>query len=112
MFLVLLVAVSLGCVHYDPIVIGELAEKNEDIWVLTEEVCEDFLAGSKAFQKGPVRAYGWFGRAREIDAAEILMRKQSIICYTALVRELEGERKEQLLGIFERTWRNALEIAQ
>ena len=104
---------SSGCItHYDPLVIEQLSAKNQQVQVLSEAVCEDFYVGARAFGEGPERAYPWLGRAREVDDANIIMRKQGVVCYSATTRDLTDGQVERLLNAFKDTWRSAEEVVE
>ncbi|KKN63712.1 hypothetical protein LCGC14_0499470 [marine sediment metagenome] len=102
---------SSGCItHYDPISIEQLSQKNQRVTSITEEVCEDFYVGARAFGEGPERAYPWLGRAREVDDANVVMRKQGVVCYSSTTRDLSSDGENRLLNAFKRTWRSAEEV--
>jgi hypothetical protein len=101
-----------GCAHYDPIVIEQLSNKTQYADEITEDMCEDFYTGARAFAEGPERAYPWFGRAREIDDANVVMRKQGVVCYSAESRELSDKAAARILEAFKRTWREAEGVAK
>lgn len=104
---------SSGCItHYDPISIEQLSQKNQRVTSITEEVCEDFYVGARAFGEGPERAWPWLGRAREVDDANVVMRKQGVVCYSATARELSSEAAKRILDAFKRTWRSAEEVVK
>lgn len=108
-----ILAISLfGCAHYDPITIEQLSQKNQHVQVLTDTVCEDLYAGATAFNEGPERAYSWFGRAREIDDANVIMRKQGVVCYSATARDLSSDGQKRILDAFKETWRSAEEVVK
>jgi hypothetical protein len=110
--LALTAVLFVGCAHYDPLTIEQLSQKNQQIQVITEEMCEDFYTGARAFGAGPERAFPWLGRAREIDDANVVMRKQGIVCYSATGRELSPAAEASVLKAFKRTWRNAEEVVK
>jgi hypothetical protein len=101
-----------GCAHYDPLVIESLYQKNRRATEITETVCEDFFTGALAFREGPENAYFWFGRAREIEGANVVMRKQGIVCYSAVARELSPEQEQRILDAFTKTWKKADEMVK
>ncbi len=102
---------SSGCItHYDPISIEQLSQKNQRITSITEEVCEDFYVGARAFGEGSERAWPWLGRAREVDDANVVMRKQGVVCYSVTARDLSSDGEKRILDAFKRTWRNAEEV--
>ncbi len=101
-----------GCAHCDPLVIEQLSQKNQQVTVLTEEMCEDFYSGARAFGEGPERAYALLGRAREIDAANVVMRKQGVVCYSATGRELSDDAERRILEAFKKTWLEAGKVVK
>jgi hypothetical protein len=104
---------SSGCItHYDPLSIEQLSQKNQQVTSITEEVCEDFYAGARAFGEGPVRAWPWLGRAREVDDANVVMRKQGVVCYSATTRDLSSDGEQRILDAFKNTWRSAEEVVK
>lgn len=109
---VLAVFLLSGCAHYDPIAIEQLSQKNQRVEELSTAVCEDFYAGARAFGEGPERAYAWLGRAREIEDANVVMRKQGAVCYTAEARDMTDEQEDRIMEAFKRTWRNAEEVVK
>lgn len=111
-FAAALFVLLIGCAHYDPISIEQLSQKNQYVSALTTEVCEDLYAGARAFDEGPKRAYAWFGRAREIDDANVIMRKQGVVCYSATARDLSPSGQERILDAFKETWKSAEEVVQ
>ena len=102
----------IGCAHYDPLSIEQLSQKNQHVSELTSEVCADLYAGARALSEGPERAYAWFGRAREIDDANVIMRKQGVVCYSAEARDLSLNGQERILDAFKETWKSAEEVVQ
>ena len=111
-FTAALFVLVIGCAHYDPIAIEQLSQKNQHVSALTTEVCEDLYAGARALSEGPERAYAWFGRAREIDDANVIMRKQGVVCYSAEARDLSSNGQERILDAFKETWKSAEEVVQ
>lgn len=105
--------ISSGCItHYDPLSIEQLSQKNQRITSITEETCEDLYAGARAFGEGPERAYPWLGRAREVDDANVVMRKQGVVCYSVTTRDLSSDGEQRILDAFKRTWRSAAEVVK
>lgn len=108
--LLLLVTLCIGCTHFNPETVEQLAQRNLQVETLNEDMCEDFYLAAAALKEGNSTAWPLFGKARELEEANTILRKQGAACYEADSRDLSLGAETAILGAFKETWVSADEI--